>query len=75
MAAADIQQAHACAMSSDEPSVQERLDAVHRGAGRLSNMMEELGLPLAVTAEASDHRAFRDQMYDEMIREMEERHI
>ena len=74
-AAADTQQVPACVMPSVDSGVQERLDAVHRGAGLLTSMMEELGLPLATTAESFDYKTHRDQMYDEMICEMEERHV
>lgn len=74
-AAADTQQVPACVAPIVDSGVQQRLDAVHRGAGLLASMMEELGLPLATISEPFDYKSYRDQMYDEMICEMEEHHV
>ena len=71
--AADTQQVPACVLPREDAARQQRLEAVARGAGIVSRMMAEMGYAPAVGTEASpfDYKSYRDQMYDEMIEEME----
>lgn len=47
--------------------------AIREGAGLARRMAEEMGIHLP--DEAIDYKALRDEMYDEMIEEMEARHV
>lgn len=53
--------------------LEQKLAAIREGAGLARRMAEEMGIHLS--DEPIDYKALRDEMYDEMIFEMEERHV
>ena len=56
-----------------ESELEQKLAAIREGAGLARRMAEEMGIHLS--DEPIDYKALRDEMYDEMIFEMEERHV
>lgn len=69
--AADTQQVPACALPHDDVARQQKLGAIASGAGLATKMMVEMGFTPAAKPEPFDYKSYRDQMYDEMIEEME----
>ena len=75
--AADTQQVPECVLSQQplDHNRQERLQAIRQGARLLERFCEDNGLPFTATSEPLDYQALRDEMYDEMLTEMEARHV
>lgn len=69
--AAETQQVPACVLPHEDAAQQQKLEAVARGAGLVSKMMAEMGFATAADTTPFDYKAYRDEMYDEMIEEME----
>ncbi len=73
--AADTQQVPACILPHEDAARQQKLEAIAGGAGIATKMMVEMGFTPDDEPKPFDYKSYRDQMYDEMIEEMEERRV
>ncbi len=73
--AADTQQVPTCVLPREDVAQQHKLETIARGAGLATKMMAEMGFTPISEGEPFDYKSYRDQMYDEMIEEMEARRV
>lgn len=74
--AADTQEVPDIVLPRNDPNEQRRIEAVSRGATVVAHMARDMGFDLTgIEPEPFDYKTYRDQMYDEMIREMEANHV
>ena len=71
--AARTQEVPECVLARTDADREARRKAMLEGAGLGRRMAEEMGIRLEDTP--YDYKQLRDEMYDEMIAEMEARHV